>query len=97
MAHRMTPARRAALRKAQLASARKRRKGTVRSAAKKVIGNRVQSAGASRQLRKAHVATYKARRGPSAVKRAKFFVQGRGAAKIARFQGARMRRKKARR
>lgn len=39
--HRMTPARRAALRKAQLTSARKRRKGGVGAAAKRSASQRV--------------------------------------------------------
>lgn len=48
--HTMTPARRAALRKAQLASARKRRKSGVGSSAKKAIRQRASYARASASL-----------------------------------------------
>jgi hypothetical protein len=53
--HVMTPARRAALRKAQLASARKRRKGGVRSAARRNISHARSRRSANKQLR--HAAT----------------------------------------
>jgi hypothetical protein len=47
MAHVMTPARRAALRKAQLASAAKRRRGGVGSAARRAVGQKAGYARAS--------------------------------------------------
>ena len=64
-AHRMTPARRAALRKAQLASARKRRKGGFRKAAKRSVKQTGQRVQANRSLRKANVAAFKKKRGPA--------------------------------
>lgn len=50
MAHVMTPARRAALRKAQLASAAKRRRGGVGSAARRAVGQKAGYAKASTQV-----------------------------------------------
>lgn len=55
MAHVMTPARRAALRKAQLASAAKRRRYGVGSQVRRATRQRVQYAGASAQVARRHV------------------------------------------
>ena len=62
--HRMTPARRAALRKAQLASAKKRRKSGAVSSARKSISQRRQARSAQRTLNRTSpaVAKRKARR-----------------------------------
>jgi hypothetical protein len=57
--HTMTPARRAALRKAQLASARRRRKGGVGSAVKRSASQRISATKADFALRRSRRVKYR--------------------------------------
>ena len=92
MVYRMTPARRAALRKAQLASARKRR---LRTGNGVDYGPMKNWAADDRALyRQPRKKPKKKKSGPSRRTRAKWRVQGHGAAKVARLGGLADRKKK---
>lgn len=83
--HTMTPGRRAALRKAQLASARKRRRGGVGSAAKRAVRQRSQYTRASASVASRRVVKKKGFKGKAkkaAKKAVKYTAVGLGAAAV---------------